>query len=70
MQYEETDDVTYPYLGDDAEAGYEGRVTNSGTYRIDANMSNPNLGLAIQAPERSLALLDQGRDRGCRERGF
>ena len=56
MQYDETDDVTYPYTGDETDGVWGGHVTNSGTYRIDANLSNPNLGLAIQAPERKYSV--------------
>src|SRR5690606_4370897 len=34
----------------------EPRVTNSGTYRIDGGGSNPNLSLAVQAPERKYSV--------------
>jgi type II secretory ATPase GspE/PulE/Tfp pilus assembly ATPase PilB-like protein len=55
MQYDETDDITYPYTGDD-EGVWEPRVTNSGTYRIDGSTSSSNLSLAVQAPERKYSV--------------
>ena len=55
MQYDETDDITYPYTGDD-EGVWEPRITNSGTYRIDGNTSSSNLSLAVQAPERKYSV--------------
>ena len=55
MQYDETDDITYPYT-DETEGTWEPRVTNSGTYRIDGGASNPNLSIAVQAPERKYSV--------------
>ena len=56
MQYKETDDVTYPYTGDETEGVWEPHVTNSGTYRVGNLVSNPNLGLTVQAPERKYSV--------------
>jgi len=55
MQYDETDDITYPYT-DESEGNWEPRVSNSGTYRVDGGASNPNLSMAVQAPERKYSV--------------
>jgi hypothetical protein len=54
MQYDETDDITYPYT-DESDGTWEPRVTNSGTYRIDGT-ANPNLSIPVQAPERKYSV--------------
>lgn len=55
MQYDETDDITYPYT-DESEQAWEPRITNSGTYRIGGGVSSPNVSLGVQSPERKYSV--------------
>jgi len=57
MQYDETDDIKFSrYSAEKSDLKWETRRTQSGAFRLDGTRSNPNLSLAVQAPERKYSV--------------